>query len=253
MKIKVICPVVRHDDPEKPFCEETWEKMFKDGRGRIAGKETDFEVEVQSYQKKGVCTLESIYDLEICSAFAIPVLAEAEKEGFDAVSLDCYGDQGLESAKEAMDIPVVGSMESAMAIACLLGNKFSILAIHPGAKRIVERQVLLYQMGHRCASVRDVGMRIEHVEADMEKIIDAWIEAAKKAVKEDDADVIITAGTGLSCSPRYQRLKKTLKEMGIPVICGGETAFKVSELLVSLGLTQSKKRYPKPPVKERFF
>jgi len=253
MKIKVICPVVRHEDPEKPFCEEEWEQLFRNGREKIVNKDTTFEVEVQSYGKKGVRTLESIYDLEIAAAFAIPVLAEAEEEGFDAVALDCFGDQGLCSAKEAMDIPVVGSMESAMAIACLLGRKFSILAIHPGAKHIVERQLAIYHMENRCASVREVGLQIERVEADRDKIIDAWIEEAKKAVEEDDADVIITAGTALSCIPGYNRLRQTMGEMGIPVICGGETAIKVAEILVALGLKQSKKRFPKPPEKEMFF
>jgi len=253
MRIKVVCPAVRHEDVKKPFSVRRWKEIFSKGRKKIANKDTVLEVDVQSYLNKGVHSFESIYDLEIGSAFAIPSLTKAEKEGFDAVALDCFADQGLFSAKEAMDVPVVGAMESAMAIACLLGRKFSILAIHSGAKRIIERQLLLYEMEHRCASVRDIGMRVENVEAEMDKIIDGWIEEAKKAVNEDDADVIIIAGTALSCIPRYDRLKKSLGELGVPVLCGGETAFKVAELLVSLELTQSKKRFPKPPQKERFF
>jgi allantoin racemase len=253
MKIKILCPTPKQEDPTKPWSEKKWKQLFTDGRKKIVNKDTEFVVDVKTYLNKGVHSFESIYDLEIGSAFAIPALVQAEKEGFDAVALDCYADQGLYSAKEAMNIPIVGAMESAMAIACLLGKKFSILTIHPGSKRIVERQLLIYQMEHRCASVRDIGMKIENVEADMDKIIDAWIEEAKKAVKEDDADVIIVAGTLPSATPGWARIKQALGEMGIPVLCGGETAVKVAEILVTLGLKQSKKRFSKPPEKERFF
>ena len=123
MKIKVVCPAVRHEDPEKPFSIKKWKELFTQGRRRIRNQDTTFEVEVQSYQNKGVHSYESIYDLEIGSAFAIPALAQAEREGFDAVALDCAVDQGLYGAKEALDIPVVGAMESAMAIARLLREK----------------------------------------------------------------------------------------------------------------------------------
>jgi allantoin racemase len=253
MKIKVVCPAVRHEDPEKPFSVKKWTEIFTGGREKIAGKDTEFKVAVETHLNKGVCSFESIYDLEIGAAFAIPALAKAEEEGFDAVALDCAADQGLYGAKEALDIPVVGAMESVMAIACLLGRRFSILTIHSGLKRIIERQLLIYEMENRCASVRDVGIRVENVEAEMDNIIDAWIEEGKKAVYEDDADVIIIGGTALSCIPGYDRLKKAMGEIGVPVLCGGETAIKVAEILVTLGIKQSKKRFPKPPEKERFF
>lgn len=252
MKIKVVCPTVKQSDPAKPWSEKNWREMFTDGRKSIVHGDTDFEVDVCSYLNKGVHSFESIYDLEIGAAFAIPTMEKAEKENYDAVALDCAADQGLYGAKEALDIPVVGAMESAMAIACLLGRKFSILTIHPGLKRIIERQLLIYEMEHRCASVRDVGGRVENVEAEMDDIIEAWITEGKKAVTEDDADVIIIGGTLLSCSPGFVRLKQAMSEIGVPVLCGGETAVKVAEVLVALGLKQSKKRFPKPPEKERF-
>jgi allantoin racemase len=251
MRIKLACPAVRHEDENRPFSVKAWENIFN-RRRKIVHPDTELVVDVQSWENKGVHSFESFYDLELGEAFAAASLCEEEKEGFDAIAIDCAADQGLYGAKELLGIPVVGAMESAMHIACLLGRRFSVITIHEGLKRIIERQVILYQMQDRCASVRDVGIRVENIERELDRLGKRLTEMAKRAVEEDDADVIIIGGTALSAVSVNDRVGEALKPLGVPVLCGGEIALKLAEMFVQLNIAQSKRAFPPPPEKERF-
>ena len=52
----------------------------------------------------------------------------AEAEGYDVFALGSVQDPALDEARSLLDIPVVGYGESAMHFACLLGNRFAIVA-----------------------------------------------------------------------------------------------------------------------------
>ena len=54
----------------------------------------------------------------------------AERHGeYDGVVIAAFGDPGLLGIKEMLNVPVVGMTEAALASACLLGQRLSIIAI----------------------------------------------------------------------------------------------------------------------------
>src|SRR5689334_7195094 len=48
-------------------------------------------------------------------------------EGFDAAVIACFGEPGLDAARELLPIPVTGMAEAAMLTACMLGARFAIV------------------------------------------------------------------------------------------------------------------------------
>ena len=96
----------------------------------IAGKKfarPDTEVYAVS-PATGPESIESMYD----EYLAVPgVLSEIIKgdreEGADAFIIACFGDPGLEAAKEVTDKPVIGIAQAAIATAKMIAPNFSVV------------------------------------------------------------------------------------------------------------------------------
>ena len=69
----------------------------------------------------GPASIESHYD----EALAVPGVL-AELGGADGYVIACFGDPGLDAAREVADGPVVGMAEAAMRAASYLGRGFSV-------------------------------------------------------------------------------------------------------------------------------
>lgn len=232
MKILSITPVTYN-----------WAPKFKKDRDRIAGKGTTIESAVC---KKGPRSVECMYEVEMAALPALEEIANAEAEGYDAVVIDCAADTGLYGGKEKLSIPVVGAMESAMHVASMLGEKFSILSLVQSGETIFRRLAKLYGLEGKIASIRSINIPVLEMEREWKKLERSILREAKGAVREDHADVII-----LGCTGMIGLEKKLNRQLpGIPIINPGNVAIKMAELLVDLGLSQSKKSFPSPPGKE---
>ena len=78
----------------------------------------------------------------------------AEKDGFDALMAGTLPDPGLREMHSAVDIPVVSYGETAMLMACELGEKFAILNFIGEMVPLLEWDVRRAGLVERCAGVR---------------------------------------------------------------------------------------------------
>ena len=209
---------------------------------RVKDAETELTVTNPSH---GPVSIESAFD----EAYAVPptleLVKQAEKEKYDAVVLACFSDPGLEAAREAVSIPVLGIEETALHVAAMLGHKFSIIT---GPFRRVPSKtdhVIGLGLESRLASVRPLDMSVLEMDAEPERAKARIREVAATAVREDGAEVII-----LGCAGLAGYAADIERELGVVVLDPTPVALKMSELLVSLGLRHSKRgRYATPPAK----
>jgi allantoin racemase len=209
---------------------------------RVKGDETELAIINPVH---GPVSIESAYD----EAFAIPptleLVKQAEKEGYDAVVLACFSDPGLEAAREAVSIPVVGIEESTLHMAAMLGHKFSIMTSR--CQRVPSRMEHVVRLGleSRLASVRPLEMSVLEMDAEPERAKARIMEVAGAAVQQDGAEVII-----LGCAGLAGYAGDIERELGVVVLDPTPIALKTAELLVSLGLRHSKHGlYATPPAK----
>lgn len=165
----------------------------------------------------------------------------AEKEGFDAITMSCFGDIGLDAMKEAADIPVVGACQAALHLASLVGTKISVISTGRGrSNRDLEDLVLKYGFKSKLASIRRVKLTPVQFAEEKEELKKQIIVEAKKAINEDGADVIVLGCGGMNLHLWLQ------EQLGVPVIDPLIAATKIAEVLGKMKLTQSKIAYPKP-------
>jgi allantoin racemase len=194
------------------------------------------------------------YESDLAGVVNARMALQAQQEGFDAVSIYCYNEPGANATKEVCDIPVVSSPGASMAIASMLGNKFSIIIALEGGKgkaggmgrTAIMDVVRHYGFESKLASIRAIDLPPAAFnedgvsEQELEQLRKGVLEEAIAAVNEDGADVIISYG-----GPKVNEyVQKKLPD--VPIVDSHGCTIIMAEVLVRLGLRHSKKAYPKP-------
>jgi len=210
----------------------------------FAGKQ--FRIDVRAVTE-GPAAIESYYDEYLSVPGSIRVAQEAERNGYSAVIMGCYGDPGIEALRESLDIPVVGPGEASLYTAAMLGHDISILSVLKNIIHPLKMLALKVGLQSRLVSVRVIDKPVLSVGVDVEGTKRALVRAGRAAIAEDGADTLV-----LGCmSEAFLGLANDLqRELKVPVVDPIGTSVKMTELILVNGLTHSKKAYPAPPRKE---
>jgi allantoin racemase len=168
---------------------------------------------------------------------------EAEEKGYDAAADACFGDPGLEAAKTAVKIPVVGFGESTYHTACLLADKWGLITLTREWVPIFWRRAKVYGVSDRIISIKTVDIPVLEFRSRRDELEKRFVELAKEHVKEGAQLIIAACGAMLPILGVGSRERLTEK-LGIMIIDPTATALRVAEMLVGLGIAQSKIAFP---------
>jgi len=208
---------------------------------RAASADTEVSVLTAPF---GVAYIETRFEALI-GAYAAATLAAEHHAPHDAIVIAAFGDPGLAGLREALPVPVLGLTESALMSACMLGQRFSIVAISRRITAWYRECVAANGLIDRMASIRHLDQPL----ADIGRVQDDHAARLKslceRAVDEDGADVIILAGAPLA------GLARSIKaELPVPVVDGVSSAVRHAETLVSLKPRPATRgSFAPPPIK----
>ncbi|MBI4588035.1 MAG: aspartate/glutamate racemase family protein, partial [Candidatus Rokubacteria bacterium] len=194
--------------------------------------------------KGGTRNIDSAFGDYLSGAYMIRTCLEAVRlQRPDAVVLAGFGRVGIDALKEALDIPVVSISEASMAVAALLGHRFTTLTMLDQFIPYQQDVVRLYGFEAKCASVRSINVNVEECVTNREETLRQLKGEIRKIVAEDRAEVVILACAGLcGYDAELSRLA------GVPVLDPVAVGVKVAESLVALGLSHSKvRKFAAPP------
>lgn len=197
--------------------------------------------------KMGPVSIESFYDEYLSIPGVIEEVKKGEEEGADAFVIACWGDPGLQAAREVTDKPVVGIAEASVYLASMLAARFSVVTVLPRIKTMLEELVDSYGMSKRILNIRCTPLGVLDFERDPEGGIETLRQEGKRAVEEDKAEAIL-----LGCAGMAEFADSLEKELGIPVIDGVTAAVKFAESIVDLGKKTSKLKTYKYPEKKEY-
>lgn len=200
------------------------ELMMAAGR-EVASPGTELVPQTAS---RGVPYIATRAEAQIGGAIALEMLAERHQD-VDAAIIGAFGDPGLFGARELFDIPVVGLAEAAMLTACMLGRRFAIVTFARALGPWYRECVAMHGLEERCAGLRMLDETfgcLSDVQEEKEALL---VDLANRAVREDEADVIILAGAPLSGLAR-----KIGGRIPVPVVDQVAAAVKQAEALVAL-------------------
>lgn len=168
---------------------------------------------------------------------------QAEKEGYDAAVIGCFGDGGLDVLEDVVDIPVIGPCKAAIMMAQKFGHNMAFITV-PNWERKIRANITAYGIEDMVINnpVRAFTIPLEQFKEE-EKVAENFFEIAKDVIN-DGADVILSACVNTSTMLTYKDLTYV---DGVPVIDGAITALKMAEVMVDYkraGLWRSKKTVP---------
>jgi allantoin racemase len=194
----------------------------------------------------GPASIESEFDEAIALPDTIAKILQAERDGADAVVIDCMGDPCMGAGREVTSIPVLGPAHTAMHVAALLAHSFSIVTVLDSVIPMLEDLAAKYGLAGMLASVRSVDIPVLDLN-DHARMMDALEEESVKAIEQDGAHAIVFGCTGMrGCAEALKDRLEALGYEGIPVIDPVLTAFKIAEALVDLELAPSTRTYGRP-------
>lgn len=205
---------------------------------RVAG--VDCEI-VGSTAEHGVASIDGYHD-ELLGAAAVAAAIRERAGTFDAAVIACFGDPGLDAARELSDAPVVGIAEASFVAAITLGRRFSVLTTLDRGVPPIEDVVHRHGFGERCASVRASGLSVLEADDDPEAAADALERIGRLAIRDDGADVLC-----LGCGGMVGLRERLEERLGVPVVESVPAGVVLAEGLVRCGLRTSKARGYKQP------
>jgi allantoin racemase len=179
-------------------------------------------------------SIEGYYD----EAFAVPGLIrsviEGEQAGADGAVIACFDDTGLDAARSAVAIPVVGICEAAIHLAAPIARRFAIVTTLSRSIPPLEALTERYGVARRC-TVRAAEVPVLALDGHDSGAVEKIEREIAVALAEDRAEAII-----LGCAGMTELAAELARKFGVPVIDGVTAAVKLIEALVRLGLRTSK-------------
>lgn len=194
--------------------------------------------------KAGPVNYSSHHDFVLADASIFEAGCRAQDEGYAAVCIDTMSDSVVAALRSVLDIPVFGPGKVSMLAALMLGDRFSVLTMANRWKPLYKKALDELGLHHKCASVRSIEMSTDNqslLSGKEEDVFPLLEKAAYEAIEKDGAEVLILGSTTMHQSHVYlsQRLP-------VPVINPGPLSYKMAEAALGLGLSQSRKAYPRP-------
>jgi allantoin racemase len=179
--------------------------------------------------------IESALDEAACVPPMLELVRAAAGRGYDAVVIACFSDPGLDAAREATDLPVVGIQDAAMHLAAQIGYRFSVLTTLAHRAPLRERAALLAGLDRRLASCRPLNLPVLETVVNREEVVRKIVTIGRQAVEDDGAEVLV-----LGCAGLGDLAIRASRELGVPVIDPNAAALKLCETLVDLSLSHSR-------------
>jgi allantoin racemase len=182
---------------------------------------------------RGPTAIESEVDSVLAAAEVVGMMRSLP--GLDAYLIACFGDPGLDAARELTDAPVVGIGEAAYQAARLIARRFGVITTL--SRGIAELEDALERRGLRaqCVGVVPLHMPVSDQGSGYPDTTAAIIEAGRRLVDDQGAEALVLACGGMADVAIAVR-----DTVGVPICDGVSFGALVAFSLWRSGLRTSK-------------
>ena len=155
-------------------------------------------------------------------------------EPHDAYLIACFGDPGLEAARELTDAPVVGIGEAAYLAAGLIAKRFAVITTLARGVPALEDAIDARGIGRRCLAVVPLDIPVAGQGSHHPDTTPAIVAAGRRLAAEGAEALILACGGMADVAATVQR------EVGLPVCDGVSFGATLAHAMWRCGLRTSK-------------
>lgn len=195
----------------------------------------------------GPASIESHFDEAVSVVGLCDAILSTKAQDIDAYVIACFGDPGLNAARELTNAPVVGIAQAAFQMASHVATRFSVVTTLGRTCIMAEHLLHQYGYAHLCRKVRAAEIPVLDLERDPGCAYRRILAEARMAKEQDQIGAIV-----LGCAGMADLVKRLSAELCLPVIDGVGAAITLAESLVTLGLHTCKSGDLAAPPPKRF-
>jgi allantoin racemase len=192
----------------------------------------------------GPAAVESHTDEAWAALVVAQQVASAEAAGMaDGYVIACFGDPGLDAARELTAGPVIGIAEAAMHVATLSGRTFAVVTTLSRTLGRGHDLVRRYGFDDACVAMYAADVPVLELEDADSAARERIAELCERAVRDDGADTVV-----LGCAGMTDLCADLTRRTGVPVIDGVAAAVGLVSGMVRMNVGTSKRdEYAPPP------
>src|SRR5882724_1275439 len=128
----------------------------------------------------GTPSVECHVDEAVATLGVIEQVRAGEADRVDGYVIACFGDTGLDAAREVAAGPVVGMTEAALYAAALIAPVFSIVTLPVRTRVFAERALWHAGLERRCPKVRAIDVAVLDCDAEVAQVLEPFIAEARR-------------------------------------------------------------------------
>ncbi|MCS7111477.1 MAG: aspartate/glutamate racemase family protein [Ignisphaera sp.] len=179
--------------------------------------------------------IECEYDRDLAAPHVIGEVVKANREGFNAVIINCFDDPGLEASREISEIPVLGIGETSMVVALLLGYRIAVVSTGRNSVVAYYRRAVALGIEKRIIYTSGIEVPVLSIRRDVGRVRELLLSEIRRAVESYGAEVVV-----LGCGGFIGLAEELSRVSGVPVVDPTIVTLKMAESIVRLGLKHSK-------------
>jgi allantoin racemase len=233
-------------------------------RGQLEGVEIDID---DGYATEHTAETR---DEEVLATITVGFLKRvreiSELGAYDAIVTSGAIEPGFFAGRMISKIPIAFCLHSAVHIASLLGERFSIIEQTDTMAQIIRHYVQLYGLSHKLASIRTLsvsstvamGFIRDYAKEERSKVpevkvfLDDAVARCQTAIEKDRVDSLILGCPPLQCFE--DEIRNRLDEAGyeeIQLLSELPAAVEVAKAMVNMRLMQAPRAYPSDSLKAK--
>jgi allantoin racemase len=146
--------------------------------------------------ERGPTSIESEADGVVAAAEVVGLVRALPEQ--DAYLIACFGDPGLDAARELTAAPVVGIGQAAYAAAAQVAKRFAVITTLPRSVPALEEALERQGLASRCAAVAPLDIPVAAQGSDHPDTTAAIVSTGRRLVEERGVEALVLACGGMA-------------------------------------------------------
>ncbi|MFS0599264.1 aspartate/glutamate racemase family protein [Peribacillus frigoritolerans] len=214
-----------------PFGTDAYDGLIRQTLSPYADSNTELVI---SHLKDSPQNIDFYSYKHLAEQEIMDLIVESEKQGFNAVIVGCCYDPGVRTARELVDIPVIGPLEASLQMASYFGHSTSVVTDHYKAVPYLKDMVRTYGYDFQCLDISCINWWVtDMIKNPLETAKDAF-DAVKSEIQNKNVESVILGCTIISACLEYAILKGKTEYLEYPILNPNTMALKMAESLADL-------------------